>query len=200
VGSRQINIAIIEPSHIVYEGLANILLRSKYHFRIFRLESAEEYEFAALKNGFDVVILNPQLIQNLTKYFNQLRRLNEKTLWVALLYSFFDKELLTLFNASIRINDEPDDVAETLHRLSLQNDSLPEPVAGEHITERETDVLRLLVNGHSNKEIADKLSISIHTVISHRKNIIQKTGIRSQAGLTIYALSNKIISLDHLGE
>jgi DNA-binding CsgD family transcriptional regulator len=57
-------------------------------------------------------------------------------------------------------------------------------------------VLKLLVQGSSNKEIADKLNISIHTVVSHRKNIIQKTGIKSQAGLTIYAISNKIISLD----
>jgi DNA-binding NarL/FixJ family response regulator len=70
----------------------------------------------------------------------------------------------------------------------------------EQITERETDVLKLLVKGLSNKEIADKLNISIHTVISHRKNIIQKTGIKSQAGLTIYAISNKIVSLDSVSE
>jgi DNA-binding CsgD family transcriptional regulator len=68
----------------------------------------------------------------------------------------------------------------------------------ETLSDRETEVLQQLVNGLSNKEIADKLNISIHTVISHRKNITQKTGIKSQSGLTIYALSNKIISLDNL--
>ena len=56
-------------------------------------------------------------------------------------------------------------------------------------------MLRLLVQGNMNKEIADKLNISVHTVISHRKNITQKTGIKTQSGLTIYALSNKIINL-----
>ena len=50
----------------------------------------------------------------------------------------------------------------------------------EPLSERETEVLEQLVNGLSNKEIADKLNISIHTVISHRKNITQKTGIKSQ--------------------
>ena len=62
------------------------------------------------------------------------------------------------------------------------------------------DVLIHLVHGLSNKEIADKLNISIHTVVSHRKNIIQKTGIKSQAGLTIYAISKKIISIDSFSD
>jgi DNA-binding CsgD family transcriptional regulator len=49
-----------------------------------------------------------------------------------------------------------------------------------------------------NKEIADQLHISVHTVVRHRKNITQKTGIRSQSGLTIYAISKKIIHLEDM--
>ena len=52
-----------------------------------------------------------------------------------------------------------------------------------------------------NKEIADKLNVSVHTVISHRKNITRKTGIKSVAGLTIYAMVNNLIdskSLDKI--
>ena len=63
------------------------------------------------------------------------------------------------------------------------------------LTEREIDVLRLLLAGNSNKEVADKLNISTHTVISHRKNITAKTSIKSLAGLTIYALQNGIIEV-----
>ena len=55
-----------------------------------------------------------------------------------------------------------------------------------------------MVAGHSNKEIADKLNISIHTVISHRKNITEKTGIKSLSGLTIFAISKKIIPLENI--
>jgi len=64
------------------------------------------------------------------------------------------------------------------------------------LSERETDVLRLLAKGLSNKEIADKLNISVHTVNTHRKNIMDKTDIRSLAGLTVYAVTKDIISLD----
>jgi len=53
-----------------------------------------------------------------------------------------------------------------------------------------------MVKGLSNKEISEKLNISIHTVISHSKNISRKTGIKSRSALAIYALTNKIISLE----
>ncbi|HHN47436.1 MAG TPA: LuxR family transcriptional regulator [Bacteroidales bacterium] len=55
--------------------------------------------------------------------------------------------------------------------------------------------LQMLI-GLSNKEVANHLNISIHTVINHRKNIMEKTGIRSLPGLTIYAFSPKIAPLD----
>ena len=49
------------------------------------------------------------------------------------------------------------------------------------------------VNSEQNKEIADKYNLSIHTVITHRKNITRKTGIKTVAGLTVYALLNNLI-------
>ena len=67
----------------------------------------------------------------------------------------------------------------------------------KQLSEREIDVLRLLLEGLSNKEVADRLCLSTHTVISHRKNISSKTGIKSLAGLTIYAISNGIIKVKH---
>ena len=68
------------------------------------------------------------------------------------------------------------------------------------LSERELDVLRLLLEGLSNKEVADRLCLSTHTIISHRKNISAKTGIKSLAGLTIYALTNGIIQLENRSE
>jgi DNA-binding CsgD family transcriptional regulator len=52
--------------------------------------------------------------------------------------------------------------------------------------------------GLSNKEVADKLSISTHTVISHRKNISLKTGIKSLSGLTIFAVVKGLVDLNSL--
>jgi DNA-binding CsgD family transcriptional regulator len=59
-------------------------------------------------------------------------------------------------------------------------------------------VLRLVALGYTNKEIAGKLFISSHTVITHRKNITAKLGIKTIAGLTIYALLNKLITSEEI--
>ena len=66
----------------------------------------------------------------------------------------------------------------------------------EELSEREIEVLAHIVKGKSNKEIADILCLSTHTVMSHRKNIVRKLNIHSTAGLTIYAIVNGIISLN----
>ena len=68
----------------------------------------------------------------------------------------------------------------------------------EELSEREQDVLVQVVHGLSNKEIADVLCISPHTVISHRKHIARKLNIHSTAGLTIYAIVNKLVDINTL--
>lgn len=68
----------------------------------------------------------------------------------------------------------------------------------EGLTSRERDIIRDIALGLSSKEIADKNFISPHTVITHRKNITRKLGIKSISGLTIYAIVNKLISFEEL--
>lgn len=68
----------------------------------------------------------------------------------------------------------------------------------EELSCREIDVLIQIVKGLSNKEIADVLCLSTHTVMSHRKNIVHKLNIHSTAGLTIYAIVNGIVNLDNI--
>jgi DNA-binding NarL/FixJ family response regulator len=64
------------------------------------------------------------------------------------------------------------------------------------LSEREREVLRLLAEGHSNQEVADTLFISRKTVENHRANIVRKTGIQGQVGLTKYAARIGLIDLD----
>lgn len=66
------------------------------------------------------------------------------------------------------------------------------------LSPREIEVLVLIVKGLINKEIADRLNISLTTVISHRKNIVEKLGIRSVSGLTIYAVINGYIEANQI--
>lgn len=71
-------------------------------------------------------------------------------------------------------------------------------VNSDELSARERDVLIQIVKGLSNKEIADILCLSAHTVMSHRKNIVRKLKIHSTAGLTIYAIVNGIVNIDNL--
>ena len=66
---------------------------------------------------------------------------------------------------------------------------------GEALSDREKDVIIGVVQGLQNKEIADRLSISVHTVITHRRNIARKLQIHSPAGLTIYAIVNGLVDI-----
>ena len=73
---------------------------------------------------------------------------------------------------------------------------LPRTSAPKVLSAREVEVLTLIVQGLINKEIADRLNIGLTTVITHRKNIMDKLGIRSVSGLTIYAVMNGYVDMD----
>ena len=66
------------------------------------------------------------------------------------------------------------------------------------MTMREIEVLSLVARGFINKEIADKLHISLTTVITHRKNITEKLGIKTISGLTIYAVMRGYVEADSI--
>lgn len=79
-------------------------------------------------------------------------------------------------------------LSEDLEKHELIEERLLIPEEDYELSDREKEVLVLVSRGLSSKAIADQLNISIHTVNSHRKNITQKTGIRSVAGLAVYAM------------
>ncbi len=188
------NIALIEPSDIIFEGLVNLIQRGECHYYFYRTSDLEEFGELCIKINFDIAIINPQAIQNRKSEFLKLRRLYPGIRWIGLIYSYFDNDVTGKFDDIINITDSQDLLSEKLRRAMVG--CRCEEERQEGLTERELDVLVLLVKGQSNKEIASNLNISIHTVISHRKNITEKTGIKSLSGLTIYAISKKIVPLD----
>ncbi len=68
----------------------------------------------------------------------------------------------------------------------------------ETLSEREKEIIVCITKGMSNKEIADHLFLSVHTVITHRRNISNKLQIRSTAGLIIYAIANKLVCIEDI--
>ena len=100
-----------------------------------------------------------------------------------------------LFVPAIRLLEQKVRTQDASARISqLINTGHPT----ESLSDREKEIIVCLVQGLINKEIADRLCISIHTVVTHRRNIARKLQIRSLAGLTLYAIANNLIDRELL--
>lgn len=88
-------------------------------------------------------------------------------------------------------NKDESDISEAI-RTILKSITSPNEISDE-LSKREIEVIRLVADGMINKEIAERLCISVNTVITHRKNISAKLGIKSASGLSLYAVMNGLI-------
>jgi DNA-binding NarL/FixJ family response regulator len=192
----RINIAVIEPSDIIFEGLSNLIMKAGRHYYLFRLNNIQEFQEEVDTKNFNLIIINPAELQSKLPILQKIRKNSPSIFWVALVYLFFDNKLLNQFDESIYITDPADALAKKIQKLLSKASDDNNCSRQSQLSEREKKVLVQMVKGLSNKEVADRLNISVHTVVSHRKNIMEKTGIRSLPGLTIYAISKKIVPLE----
>ncbi|MBR5726225.1 MAG: response regulator transcription factor [Muribaculaceae bacterium] len=183
---------IVEPSEVIIEGLKAIL-DGQIRFKVLEPEmDVDRLEERLTATRPDILLINPTLVDDILR----LRTGNPMAV-VALVYQYIERDVLKQYDAVIDIRDSRAQVIETLAQASP---SAVETTTGSYeLTKRETAVLVQLAQGKTNKEIADALNVSVHTVISHRKNITRKTGIKSVAGLTVYAMLNNLID-DNLGK
>lgn len=179
---------IVEPSEVIIEGLKTIL-DGQIRFKVLEPEvNAEHLEERLVVAKPDILLANPTLIADVSR----LRREQEQDMAVvALVYQYVEREQLKQYDAVVDIRDSRAVVIETLAQAAPGEDSAAKN--NYELTKRETTVLIQMAQGKTNKEIADVLNVSVHTVISHRKNITHKTGIKSVAGLTVYAMLNNLI-------
>jgi DNA-binding CsgD family transcriptional regulator len=189
-----IHIGIIETSPLIVEGVESLLLKLPLRIEFIMIRDFEDMTSKTALWGIDFLIINPNQLQNRMRQIKIFKTENPAMKWFGLVYSVFDKEIISFFDEIISI----DDTCESIGRKIQKHFRNTSDRNTNTLSDRETDVLKEIVRGRSNKEIADVLNISIHTVMSHRKNIIQKTGIKSQAGLTVYALTNNILNVDNL--
>lgn len=118
--------------------------------------------------------------------------------WCAMADFFIPRRQRTIVigagNGMFSICQSEGDMVEELRRRfdAMSAVAVEQTLPG--LSQREIEVLRHIALGHLNKEIADALGISINTVLSHRKNITAKLGIRSASGLSVYAMMNGYLS------
>lgn len=147
-----------------------------------------------------VFIIDRSVLSNQPDYtLNQLRK-NYPLCRIILISTTPPSDtLIPYIDESLLFTDPEQIISEKLQKV-YADVSLPGNTEANHsvISDREFEVLRLVALGMTNKEISDELCISTHTVITHRKNITAKLGIKTIAGLAVYAVINGIISADEL--
>ena len=184
---------IVEPSPIISAGLIRYLEDINQIQIVSVLDSAESLQEKIVVHNPDLLIINPLIIgYNNINFFRQFIQNNPNILCVALITTYIDRVFLKNFKDTIELTDSKQKVVNKIINLLNNNEETTQNDTVE-LSNRETEVLVRVAKGMTNKDISEVLNISVHTVITHRKNIVKKTGIKSVSGLTVYALLNNLI-------
>lgn len=190
---------LIMPSRVMargIEGVFNDLGEFKVEGIVSDISDREE---SILKNiSVDAVIVDPAIFPH-SERAHARHLISEYTSAAVVAFPSvcMDDEAMRQYDAVLNIYDTP---AEIVHKLRNAVSAPKEDAVqdGDELSSREKEILICVAKGMINKEIADILNISVHTVISHRRNITRKTGIKTVAGLTVYALLNNLIDASAL--
>ena len=147
-----------------------------------------------------VFVIDRQMISGQAEFtLAKLKENNPNCKIILISMSLPPDRLMPYLDECIIFSDSDEVLQEKIGRIYT---GVAEPINSEErnlvISDRELEVLRLVALGLTNKEISDQLSISAHTVITHRKNITAKLGIKTIAGLAVYAVLNGILSAEEL--
>ncbi|WP_372772990.1 response regulator transcription factor [Mangrovibacterium sp.] len=188
------NVFIIHPSEIIRKGLTWVL-QEYFKMEITQLSSIDDLNsFAAISNNLIIIILQKGM--TLPVETEERLRRNNHVFLVSLSPSTDKDGLVEGYDYDLNVLATNLEI-QTLVQVIRKSASKIKAITAENsdLTQREKDVIRQIALGLSNKEIADKLNISIHTVISHRKNITEKLNIKSISGLTVYAIMNNLLDI-----
>lgn len=192
--------AIADPSVIIRNGLETTLKRlSGLKIQVIEI-TGPEYLYDSLKiHHPDILIINPCMLGCYTLPHMKDACNCNRLKCIALLYSVADNTILKQYDEILSIFDNEEQITHKLERLSeLFQENTESTEDQQTLSSREKEIVVGVVKGLTNKEIAEKLYLSAHTVITHRRNIAKKLQIHSASGLTIYAIVNKLVELDDI--
>lgn len=192
-------VLILEPSVIIAEGLKHVvddLAEFDVCGMITELEGGLEATLEAYDT--DIIIADPAIadIQSRSGLHETIKNLTGVPV-LAILTSATDAGFTQDYEGQIYLSDKTAEVEQKISAAVCVNANETRG-DGEELSAREKEILVCVAKGMLNKEIADYYNISIYTVITHRKNITRKTGIKTVAGLTVYALLNNLIDMNSM--
>lgn len=195
---EQLKIVIAEPSVIIRSGITVALKRVPG----FRIQPVEIQTLDSLKSYLsqhktDVLVVNPMYWGLIDIVKLKADSNNQELKTIALVYSMLDESILKNYDETIGIYDSVEQLKVKLDKLIEQETTIGADDVNT-LSAREKEIVVCVVKGLTNKEIAGSLFLSTHTVISHRRNIARKLEIHSTAGLTVYAIMNKLIGIDEI--
>lgn len=196
--SSPIKIAVAEPSLIIRNGMLSVLKRlSGLNIQIVEIPDVSKLDMILRMQHPDILIINPMLLGVFS--LQQIKGDVEfrKLKCVALQISLTDRGAMKDYDQTISVYDTAEQIKEKIQQLQAElSEGDEEPT--EQLSTREKEIIVCVVKGMTNKQVADQLCLSIHTVITHRRNIAAKLQIHSSAGLTIYAIVNKLVELNEI--
>lgn len=187
-------VLLIIPSKIVARGIEAVLGEIG-EFRVEGiLSDLSHTSESKLRNmDADVIIIDPIVFDYVSRISCRARLAEHSDAAVVALKTIpMDDEQMKQYDAVVSMYDSPVSIVKKLRESVALREDNPES-EGPDLSLREKEILVCVAKGMLNKEIADYCNLSIHTVITHRKNITRKTGIKTVAGLTVYALLNNLI-------
>ena len=187
-------ILIVVPSAIAAKGLEQVFndLGEFEVCAILRDINGQELRSMAP----DVVIVDPEIFDYASRS-SVKARVAEYSDAAVLAFTIgpLDEDQQRQYDGVIGLMDTPPAIIKKVSAALEDRTEAPRS-EGEELSQREKEILICVAKGMLNKEIADQYNISIYTVITHRKNITRKTGIKTVAGLTVYALLNNLIDMN----
>lgn len=194
-------IIIVEPSPIICAGISSFINDMNQFSIVSVLNNMDDINDKMLVHNPDMLIINP-LVFGITNigFIKNLAHNFPNTIFIALITTFVDRSILKYLKETIELSDSKQKLVTKLINIFNSTEDNTNSSESVELSNREVDVLICVAKGMTNKDISEKLNISVHTVISHRKNIIKKTGIKSVSGLTVYALLNNMVEESEIYE
>ena len=190
-------ILIIEPSVLIAEGLRHVI-DNFAGYDVCGIIRNQEGDIEAKIDDFnaDLVIADPSVFDNRDRAgaHDMIKGIANAPV-MALISTAADAAYAYTYDGTIYLSDTSDDIEQKISTV-MKAAPAEQRGEGEELSSREKEILVCVAKGMLNKEIADHFNISIYTVITHRKNITRKTGIKTVAGLTVYALLNNLIDMN----